>query len=209
MLDNIVRVVSGNCPACRFGPRPGEQASMAHGVLLFPGSFDPLHRGHVLMAKIAEERQKRPVEYEISVRNVDKPPLDVLAATRRLKQFDPRTIVWLTRAATFAEKAELFPGCTFVVGADTVRRLVDVSYYSDEQTLQAFCSRLLDLECRFLVFGRLLDGQYETVRWSSIPAEIREIFTCIPAREFRQDVSSTDLRLRREREIRAKRIVDE
>jgi nicotinamide mononucleotide (NMN) deamidase PncC len=48
----------------------------AAGCLVFPGSFDPLHEGHRLMARIAEEIAERPVEWELSITNVDKPMLD-------------------------------------------------------------------------------------------------------------------------------------
>ena len=48
----------------------------AAGSLVFPGSFDPLHEGHRLMARIAEEIAERSLSWEISVTNVDKPLLD-------------------------------------------------------------------------------------------------------------------------------------
>jgi hypothetical protein len=40
--------------------------------------------------------------------------------------------VALTRAALFTQKARLFPGCAFVVGVDTARRILDpkVSLYN-------------------------------------------------------------------------------
>jgi len=41
--------------------------------------------------------------------------------------------VELTRAPTFREKARVLPGCTFVIGADTARRLVDPRYYEGSQ----------------------------------------------------------------------------
>src|SRR5262249_4183844 len=42
---------------------------------VLPGSFNPLHDGHLLLARVAEEMTGAPVAFEISVTNVDKPPL--------------------------------------------------------------------------------------------------------------------------------------
>jgi nicotinamide mononucleotide (NMN) deamidase PncC len=48
------------------------------GMLVFPGSFDPLHEGHLRMAIVAQEIAERPIDFEMSVTNVDKPSLDAL-----------------------------------------------------------------------------------------------------------------------------------
>ena len=44
--------------------------------------------------------------------NVDKPRLEEPEIHQRTAQFAWQARVVLTRAATFREKAELFPGCT-------------------------------------------------------------------------------------------------
>ena len=62
--------------------------------------------------------------FELSVTNVDKPALPSAEICRRLRQFTWRTEVWVTRAPTFAEKASVFPGAIFVVGADTAERIL-------------------------------------------------------------------------------------
>ena len=35
----------------------------------------------------------------------------------------------VTCAPLFIDKARLFPGCTFVVGSDTIKRILDKKYY--------------------------------------------------------------------------------
>jgi nicotinic acid mononucleotide adenylyltransferase len=91
--------------------------------VLFPGSFNPVHEGHVLLAQVAEELRQQPLAFEISVTNVDKLPLTGETVRHRLAQFAWKSPVELTRAPTFVEKSRLFPGTTFVVGADTAERL--------------------------------------------------------------------------------------
>src|SRR5262249_10011966 len=44
-------------------------------VVVLPGSFNPLHDGHLLLARVAEDIKQQSVAFEISVINVDKPPL--------------------------------------------------------------------------------------------------------------------------------------
>src|SRR4026209_2921420 len=87
--------------------------------LVFPGSFNPLHHGHITLAELAAERFAAPVAFELSIANVDKPNLTPEELRRRLEQFRGRGPVFVTRAARIEEKAALFPGCVFVVGADT------------------------------------------------------------------------------------------
>ena len=54
------------------------------GVL--PGSFNPLHRGHARLVEAASSRLGAPVAYEISITNVDKPPLELEEVRRRVSQ---------------------------------------------------------------------------------------------------------------------------
>ena len=44
-------------------------------AVLLPGSFNPVHQGHMTLASVAEDLRQQPLAYEISVTNVDKPPL--------------------------------------------------------------------------------------------------------------------------------------
>src|SRR5262245_9597040 len=73
--------------------------------VLFPGSFNPLHHGHVILADLVAERLGADVSFELSVVNVDKPELPPDEVRRRLKQLRGRRPVYVTRAATFLDKA--------------------------------------------------------------------------------------------------------
>jgi hypothetical protein len=129
---------------------------------------------------------------------VDKPPLAVEEVRRRLAQFTWHGPVWLTRAPTFAEKAALFPGVAFGVGADTAARIVSPRYYGDNaQRMDEALDLIRRQGCRFLVAGRVdLTGKFLTLAEVPAPGAHRDLFVPIPEADFRLDLSSTDLRQR-------------
>ncbi len=164
-------------------------------AVVFPGAFNPLHTGHRRMAEAAAELLGTPPVVEISIRNVDKLPLDYAEIERRLRQFPPEQGVWLTRAATFEEKSRLFPGATFVVGVDTLRRIGHSRYYGDDsQSLSAAVARIAGRGCRFLVFGRALDNAFLRLADLDLPEALLAICREVPPERFREDVSSTAIR---------------
>jgi nicotinic acid mononucleotide adenylyltransferase/nicotinamide mononucleotide (NMN) deamidase PncC len=173
-----------------------EAADARTGRLVFPGSFDPLHEGHRLMARIAAEIAERPVECELSITNVDKPALDYLEIRDRAAQFADQPL-WLSRAARFLEKLDVFPGSTFVMGADTYVRLADARYYGGsearaDEAVRAIAARAAGL----IVFGRATRGEFQEASRLDIPQALRDITYFVSQREFRLDVSSTELRRR-------------
>ncbi len=168
-------------------------------AILLPGSFNPLHAAHCQLAAVASERLGQPAAFELSIANVDKPPLDRAEIERRLRQFAGLAPVWLTRAPTFIEKARLFPGVVFVVGADTAARILSPRYYRDAN-LDAALSEVRAHGCRFLVAGRIdVNGTFLNLDDLPLPAAHRDLFDAIPADVFRMDLSSTQLRTQRKR----------
>ena len=138
-------------------------------ALVFPGSFNPLHEGHVHMAEVAHARTGEPVDFEISVVNVDKPRLDYAGFAERLAAFEQRRRacfgqLWLTRAPSFFDKARLFPGARFIVGFDTLVRIGDPRYYDGRDAMERRVRALGDeFGVRFLVFHRgTADGRVST-----------------------------------------------
>lgn len=161
---------------------------------LFPGAFNPIHSAHVRMAAIAADRLGCPVTFELSITNVDKPPLDFMEIAGRLAQLTGHPVM-LTHAPQFVEKAQLAPGCTFVVGGDTVIRIGDRKYYDGNPIERdAAIEQIASAGCRFLVFGRSVQGKFQSLTNTDIPASLRAICDEVPESEFREDISSTELR---------------
>ena len=161
-----------------------------------PARSTPLHAGHTELAEVASGILGAPVAYELSVTNVDKPPLAVGEIHRRLEQFRGTGTVVLTRAETFIKKSELFPGCGFTIGWDTVTRLIQPRYYGDSETamLRAL-AEIWGRGSRFAVGGRTDDGgAFRSLSDVNIPDGFRPMFTEISEADFRRDVSSTTLR---------------
>lgn len=158
------------------------------------GSFNPLHVGHRELREAAEKFLKQPIGYEISVTNVDKPPLDYLTIDQRLEAMAGVTTA-VTSRPMFSGKGEVFAGMWFVVGMDTAMRIVDPRYAGrSEDSLVADLEKIRHSECRFLVAGRKLSSGYQTCRDLRIPAGFEDLFVELPESDFREDISSTEIR---------------
>ena len=162
---------------------------------LLSGSFNPLHHGHIELAAVAARRLGVPVHFELSIANADKPELPHEEVERRVSQFANVGPVWLTRAATFTAKADLFPGVAFVLGWDTAVRVIDSKYYGGIDGRDLALRKLLERQCRFVVAGRVdASGRFRVWDGGDLAEEFAPLFVALTEADFRADVSSTQLR---------------
>ncbi|MFK7914650.1 MAG: hypothetical protein AB8B93_12115 [Pseudomonadales bacterium] len=170
------------------------------GVLL-PGSFNPLHDGHRRMLAMAEETLGVTGAFELSIVNVDKPSLDYSSIKERAAPFSGRSsagALWITALPTFIEKARVFPGAAFAVGADTITRIGEPRYYGSVSNRNKALAELASLQTRFLVFGRASESGFQTLQDLRLPRQLRALCEGVDESAFRSDVSSTALRAARQ-----------
>ena len=163
------------------------------GVL--SGSFNPLHQGHIGMANIGHQILNEDVVYELPIINADKPALTELQIRLRASQFAGWATLILTKAPTFSEKAGILPQSTFIVGIDTVSRIVEPRFYGGTlEGLNKALSEFQEQGCHFLVAGRQDGNDFITLSDVNIPVFAQDLFEQIPEESFRSDLSSTQIR---------------
>jgi Cytidylyltransferase-like len=197
-VDTIDQLVAGELDRVTALPDGQMMLAAPRPLVLMPGSFNPVHAGHVSLARVAEELRQQPLAFEISVTNVDKPPLAGETVRRRLAQFAWKSPVELTRAPTFLEKSRLFPKTTFVIGADTAERLFVPKYYGDDEArMHGALEEIGSSGGSFLVAVRIdAAGRVRALGDIAVPQRYADLFTEIPEHRFRLDTSSSEIRAR-------------
>ena len=185
---------------------------MMKHALVFPGSFNPPHRGHAALAQASIHAMKQCdiVFFEISITNPDKPPIPANEVAMRVlkflelakKEFEDIKAwgILLTNAPLFTQKARLLSPdhgeLTFAVGSDTMVRIIDPKYYN--HSTAEMLSVLTQMNSNFVVGGRLEQkgsaGEFVTgsEHLEQLPKDLATRFTVIP--DFRVDISSTEIR---------------
>ena len=204
-LTVFENVLAGVTDAAAYVYPAGWSDAIPECPIVLSGSFRPLHRAHRRLlevgAKCMDRSGDRPLCFELSVSNVEKPAIAEAEVSERVGQFQQvGDVVILTREATFAGKARVLPGATFVVGYDTAVRLFDDRFYtrapksSGSGTVDAL-REIQALGCNFVVGGRHdAHGDFQTWEDYDCPSEFRGMFTSIPASEFCDAISSSQIR---------------
>ena len=174
------------------------QQSELTDVAIFPGAFNPLHLGHCKLKEAAEKRLGLEVVFEISVANVEKTLLTHKELNNRLVQLRGSRVA-VTNAPEFQQKSRLFRQCQFVVGFDTAIRILDKRFYNNDHSAKLEALRLLQNNGhKFVVGGRRVQQNSQQmflgVENLDVPKQYRCMFVGLSETEFREDISSTQLR---------------
>jgi nicotinamide mononucleotide (NMN) deamidase PncC len=160
--------------------------------LLFAGSFNPLHFGHEKIAAEVESLTGKRVVYMITNSHPDKGGVGSKELLGRVAQFQYLAPVLVTNnLPLYLDKARTFPGFGFIIGADTLSRLIDPKYYTT--TVGEMLGELQDLGVHFYVAGRHEGGEImnlNTLR-DTIPSPFWGLFTQLTTVI---EVSSTTIR---------------
>ncbi len=153
---------------------------------LFPGSFDPPHFGHLGLAEESRRASGRPPIFCVTVDPPHKAPLSVAEALQRVRQLRGHDVLLSAGDPLYLDKARRHPGCTFLLGADALARMLEPRWCPVGPMLD----ELERLGTTFQVVGRGAEAQ----NWlAAVPAASRKLFRVLPGRF---DVSSTELRKR-------------
>lgn len=171
-----------------------DSSSSRFPELIFPGSFNPFHSGHSAMSKLAQDKTGLGLAYEICVQNADKPPLSYHEIQRTLAQFEGKHDWVLTKAGKFTDKAALFPNSVFIIGTDTLTRILDEKFYLNREDMLKQLDLFNSHNINFLVFGRKIKSHFISLDSVDIPEHVSDRFIGFDEEIFRDDISSTDIR---------------
>ena len=163
--------------------------------LIFPGAFNPLHSGHTAMKDLAEKKTGMEVSFEICIQYADKPPLSYHEIERTINQFSVNENWVMTKAGMFFDKSSMFPNSVFIIGADTLIRMLDEKFYKNRDDMMKKLDLFNSHNINFLVFGRKVDESFISLDDVQVPEHIRKRFTGFGEEKFRDDISSTLLRM--------------
>lgn len=205
-LTNIIHYNTDPMP---FDPKKGWKTIPYYDPhVIFPGSFNPLHNGHLEMAELAYEYLDRGssseggIDFEISVSNINQPNIDYFDLMNRVSIFGRASNMphvgnmWITNAPTFVDKARLFPNAYFIVGIDTIEKISNVKNYRFDAQIRDFTYNIFKKKnIRFLVFSRMIEDKIKTLNDIRVPKKLKEL--CIEIdndRRFFSQMSSSELR---------------
>lgn len=198
LADAVKDLLSGKSDYFAVKPE-GTKVNSMNPKAILSGSFNPLHKGHRVLARAASEILGNEIVFELAAINAEKPAIDQVSILKRMLQFAGRYPVIISNTATFLAKSMLFPGTTFVIGYDTAQRILEPRFYGHSRDQMLFALKQIESQdCQFLVAGRLGDdGKFHEGSELAVPDGYQHLFEAIPEERFRLDISSSDIRANR------------
>lgn len=167
-------------------------------ILLYPGSFNPLHAGHLAIVHWAEKRFNQEVWFDVAKLAFGKNEVDEVEYEQRKQQFfDLGRKCLCTEEKTFIRKEKFIREKTyyknadkyFLVGIDTILRIDDPKFYFGSELERDRVINLYEVNTRFVVFPR----SGKSLSNITLSPNLRS--KCIEAEGFVPvDISSSELR---------------
>lgn len=129
--------------------------------VFYSGSFNPIHEAHIAILNKAYKVLNKEIGFELSLSNVDKPPMDFIDINNRTNSLSKFGRVLITNSPKYIDKIKVIKKYNpsikeiiFIVGIDTWDRIFDEKYYSNFDEYSDFKNCLIDNKVHFLIFPR-------------------------------------------------------
>jgi nicotinic acid mononucleotide adenylyltransferase len=162
------------------------------GSTIFPGSFNPPHTGHWGISRTVQRVFGSAPIFNICATPPHKEALTVQMMLSRAKMLEGEHVIFTQNDSTFLSKARVRPGSKFVIGADTLIRMMDEKW---GHPIGPMLEEFLSLGTTFLVFGRECEDGYKDSELivNTVDVKYRNMFLPVIGR---WDVSSSQFRKR-------------
>lgn len=165
---------------------------------MMPGSFNPPHEGHFGLAESFRDDHGKSVLFEIGTNPPHKTPPTVQELLQRAKMLKGHDVLFSRNMPMYIEKAAMFHGMDFIVGADTMLRILDPKWGPDPIPMMEEIGAYGN---DFYISGREVNGKFITrddivdQLIAKYPGyDMSRICDMTHHIEGRWDVSSTELR---------------
>lgn len=192
LLDRIYHKLDGTTE---------ESKIPSHRVIFNPGTFNPLHFGHVEAANAARNSRINDIGFDVDliyttcINPLHKSQATAAELLQKISQMKGKNFLLTKDDGLFLDKARANPDAGFVLGADALLNMLNPKWYNDPSDIDKMLEEIQNLNAEFYIIGRVVDGKFITL------ADIKKTYPIIDRYCFqfssvpgRWDISSTELR---------------
>ena len=161
------------------------------------------------MIRLASEEYPNQKTYlEITISNADKHSKKSSDYYQRLQVIEKyKYAVIFSNSGLFVDKLKFLNNCVFVLGNDTLVRVMDVEYYGDsEKDLKSIMDKFQQANCRFETFPRFDKAMErmltidEILKVNKFNKDVEDQIKGLikEHKDFRMDISSTQIRTKQQ-----------